>query len=162
MRFRSRNLRSGGRTRTSIGAHCSEDAVDQPPALSDAVVGRLIVLFNAPPDQQQIIAACLQRAHQGAWKWGKDWKSPRIAAALQFRADTRAWIKSFRALPAQAREEMEALYPAVDRYFEALANGIDEQMGKRRSKFGPMKPDWTSFDRFVLLMLTIAVMTGGR
>src|SRR5262249_40977610 len=111
---------------------------------------------------QQIIAACLQRAHQGAWKWGKDWKSPRIAAALQFRADTRAWIKSFRALPAQAREEMEALYPAVDRYFEALANGIDEQMGKRRSKFGPMKPDWTSFDRFVLLMLTIAVMTGGR
>jgi hypothetical protein len=129
-------------------------------ALDDAVTRRLVALFKAPPDQHQTISDCVRAAHKGAWKWGKDWRSPSVAAALQFRADTRAWIKSYRALPAQTREEMEALYPAVDHYFDGFANGIDEEMGKRRSKFGPMKPDWTRFDSFVMLMLITAA--GGR
>jgi hypothetical protein len=136
--------------------------VDQPPPLNDAVVRRLVALFKAPPDQQQTIADCVRKAHKGAWKWGKDWKSPSVAAAVQFRADTRAWIKSYRALPAQTRAAAEFFYPGVDLYFEAFADHIDEQVGKRRSKFGPMRPNWTSFDRFALLMLTIAVMSGGR
>jgi len=140
-----------------------EDAVDPSPALSDAVVQRFVAMFKAPPDQQRMIADCVRKAHQGAWKWGKDWKSPSVAAALQFRTDTRAWVKSYRALPAQKREEeVEAFYPGIDLHLEAFANSIDEQMGTRRPKFGPMRPDWTSFDRFVVLMLTIAAKGGGH
>ena len=95
--------------------------MDKPPALDDAVVRRLVAILKAPPDQRQTIADCLQKAHQGAWKWGKDWKSPSIAASLQFRTDTRTWVKSYRALPAQKREEVEAFYPSIDLYLEALA-----------------------------------------
>jgi hypothetical protein len=58
--------------------------VDQPPALDDAAIRPLVAIFKAPPEQQRLIADYLRKAHQGAWKWGKDWKSPSVASYRHF------------------------------------------------------------------------------